>query len=359
MKALIRRTVAVTGISGSLLIFAAWGEPATGKPSDKVPGTQGTESRPEGKTNENTAVSDTSEADKAWKDVKKALQPPMPPPEWSSQRPTPEQVEAFRVEQARLAGEAMDKARDFYTRFPDHPRAAEARKQERVIRFSVLKDSARRAFTTEKPGGRADMLANQEKAARELLKEFPEREDGYQMLLMIAGQAEADKAKALVNELLAGSAPQEIKTRAEGLLKKMDALGKPIAISFTAVDGREVDLSKMQGKVVLIDFWATWCGPCVAELPNVKLAYEQLHPKGFEIIGISFDREKDKLLKFVQDKAMEWPQYFDGKQWENKFGVEYGINSIPAMWLVDKKGKLRLMDARGRLADRVEALLAE
>src|SRR6266478_4104672 len=135
--------------------------------------------------------------------------------------------------------------------------------------------------------------------------------------------------------------------------------GKPLTMKFKSLDGQAVDLSKLQGKVVLIDFWATWCGPCVAELPNVKAAYEKLHPKGFEIIGISFDRSKSDLQSFITKQKMPWQQYFDGLTWDNKIGKKYGIQGIPTMWLVDKKGNLREMEARGNLAERVEKLLAE
>jgi thiol-disulfide isomerase/thioredoxin len=115
----------------------------------------------------------------------------------------------------------------------------------------------------------------------------------------------------------------------------------------------------MNGKVVLVDFWATWCGPCVAELPNVKKAYQDLHAKGFEIVGISLDRDKERLTKFLAENEMTWPQYFDGLQWQNKISTQYGINSIPSMWLVDKKGILRDMNGRAGLEEKVQKLLAE
>jgi thiol-disulfide isomerase/thioredoxin len=147
----------------------------------------------------------------------------------------------------------------------------------------------------------------------------------------------------------------------EGRIKSVKATAelktKPLEMKFTAVDGREVDLSKMRGKVVLIDFWATWCGPCVAELPNVIKAYKELHPKGFEIVGISLDSDKAELESFVKERGMEWPQYFDGKGWQNEISSKYGINSIPAMWLLDKKGMVVSTNARAGLEEKVAKLL--
>ena len=150
-----------------------------------------------------------------------------------------------------------------------------------------------------------------------------------------------------------------VESKIKGIKATADLKTKPLDMKFTAVDGREVDLAKLQGKVVLIDFWATWCGPCVAELPNVLKAYKELHPKGFEIIGISLDSDKAKLESFVKARGMEWPQFFDGKSWRNEISSKYGINSIPAMWLVNKKGMVVSTNARGALEEKVQKLLAE
>jgi thiol-disulfide isomerase/thioredoxin len=124
-------------------------------------------------------------------------------------------------------------------------------------------------------------------------------------------------------------------------------VGSKMDIAFTSTAGDEIDLSKMDGKVVLVDFWATWCGPCIAEMPNVIAAYEKYQAKGFEVVGISLDQDKEKLAAFIKDNGMTWPQYFDGKGWENEISTKFGIGSIPATYLIGKDGKIVATDLRG------------
>lgn len=114
------------------------------------------------------------------------------------------------------------------------------------------------------------------------------------------------------------------------------------------ISGKTVSLSDYQGKVVLVDFWATWCGPCIQELPNVIAAYEKYHPKGFEIVGVSLDESKKDLKKFLKaHPKMTWVQNFDGKGWENAVGKIYGVQSIPYTLLLDRTGKIVNKDLRG------------
>ena len=133
----------------------------------------------------------------------------------------------------------------------------------------------------------------------------------------------------------------------------------PGELKFQAVDGKEVDLVAFRGKVILLDFWATWCGPCVGEVPHVVEAYKKYHDKGFEIVGISLDTDKKALNDFIRKHDMAWPQYFDGKKWKNKIAVQFEIHSIPAMWLIDKEGNIVTKDARGNLSKLIEAQLAK
>ncbi len=130
----------------------------------------------------------------------------------------------------------------------------------------------------------------------------------------------------------------------------------PIDLKFTALDGREVDLATMRGKVVLFDFWATWCGPCVQNVPEVVEAYKKYHDKGFEIVGFSSDSDKAKLESFIKEKRMLWPEFFDGKA---SMGRNFGINGIPTLWLFNKQGILVEPDARGKLDAQIPQLLSE
>ena len=191
-----------------------------------------------------------------------------------------------------------------------------------------------------------------------ILEKDKKNETANSALMRLADSAEPAQAKAYLKQVIANTEGR-LAEAAKGKLKNMEALGQPVKMSFVAVDGRKIDLAKLKGKVVLIDFWATWCGPCVAELPNVKKTYTKFHKRGFEIVGISLDSNKDKLTNFVEDNEMSWAQHFDGKGWKNKYAVEFGIQGIPAMWLIDKKGDLVDMKARDGLEAKVQKLLGK
>jgi peroxiredoxin len=125
-------------------------------------------------------------------------------------------------------------------------------------------------------------------------------------------------------------------------------VGQPFpSLSGTTVDGKAISLAACKGKVVLVDFWATWCGPCVRELPNVKAAYEKYHAKGFDVVAVSLDENKAKLTEFIAAKKIPWPQIFDGKGWENAVAKQFKVQSIPAAFLIDREGRLVAKSVRG------------
>ena len=111
-----------------------------------------------------------------------------------------------------------------------------------------------------------------------------------------------------------------------------------------------------KNKYTLIDFWASWCGPCRAEMPNVVAAYKKYQSKGFGIVGVSLDRDAEAWKKAIKDLNITWPQMSDLKAWDCEGAKLYGVRSIPATVLVDQEGTIIARNLRG---DAIEAKLAE
>ena len=177
-----------------------------------------------------------------------------------------------------------------------------------------------------------------EKEISDYEKDFPDDESGKDLVRLRV-------------RLLQATAPDRLTATLEGLTKspnkasaaaahdQLALLTQPLDLKFDSVtDGQSVDLAKLRGKVVLLDFWATWCGPCMAKLPEIQQINAKYKDQGFQLLGISLDQDKDALLKTVKSKKMDWPEYFDGKGWENAVSMRFGVQAIPAAWLVDKQG---------------------
>ena len=165
-----------------------------------------------------------------------------------------------------------------------------------------------------------------------------------------------DKMDASIKDAAIG---KEIAARID-LLSKVEE-GKP-AQEFTqsTPDGKQVKLADYKGKYVLIEFWASWCGPCRAENPNLLKQYKMYNSKGFDILSVSLDKDKEPWLKAVEHDALPWTQVSDLKGWNNEVAVLYGIRAVPASFLLDPSGKILATGLRGEtLNQKLESLFGK
>ena len=174
---------------------------------------------------------------------------------------------------------------------------------------------------------------------------------GVYLLPSYAGAFELDKQKALVEKIPAALVNERInKLKAHIETSEKTAVGqKYIDFSMQTPEGKTVSLSDFvsKNKYTLIDFWASWCGPCRKEMPNVVEAYKAFKDKGFGIVGISLDENADKWKEAITALNITWPQMSDLQGWNNAGAKLYGVNSIPATVLVDQEGTIVARNLRG------------
>jgi thiol-disulfide isomerase/thioredoxin len=170
---------------------------------------------------------------------------------------------------------------------------------------------------------------------------------------MSDGDAAAAAAYGTFGPLFAKSSNEQVRQMGEnfaGTLRRLSLPGKPMQITGTLLDGKAFDQKTLAGKVVLIDFWATWCGPCVAEIPNVMEQYQKYHDKGFEVVGVSLDEDREALAKFVAEQKVPWPILYEkpeGEGWQHPLATFYGISGIPTVILIGRDGNVITLNARG------------
>lgn len=183
------------------------------------------------------------------------------------------------------------------------------------------------------------------------------------MVMACYGVTEASKPRAIARflEKFPDDAMSKLFVKT---LRQSTSIGKPFELKFMdAMTGQDWDIAANRGKVVLVDFWATWCGPCRETIPELKSLYANHHAAGLEIVGISLDDSEakgglKKLKDFVVTNKMPWPQYHQGNGWESPFSSSWGINGVPTTFLIDKQGNLRAVNER-KLKERIESLLSE
>jgi len=222
-------------------------------------------------------------------------------------------------------------------------------------------------------GGRLDGGAALIQKTAAMLTAMPDDAQTAGLAMQLAGAFEhlpggeqlAATAYGTFGPLFAKSGNEEIRGMGEsfaGTMRRLSLPGHPMEISGTLLSGKPFDQKTLAGKVVLVDFWATWCGPCVAEIPNVLEQYEKYHDKGFEVVGVSLDEDRDALEKFVAEQKIPWPILYEkpqGERWRHPLSTFYGISGIPTVILIGRDGNVITLNARGeKLGEQLDKLFA-
>lgn len=170
----------------------------------------------------------------------------------------------------------------------------------------------------------------------------------------------AKEAVAAYEELIEKYKDDPFAKRAAGILTFRKLKDSVMELNFTSTGGKHINLKDYRGNVVLVDFWASWSPPCRASMPVLVKTEKLLRDRGFRVIGISLDEDKEAMNDYINQMDMPWPQYFDGKKWDNDLARKYGISSVPTTILLDRSGKVREIGLHGReLQEAIRKLLDE
>ena len=227
----------------------------------------------------------------------------------------------------------------------------------RDVQFAILDGRARAAASMT-----GEQLTQLIDRLEEFLKQVPLNDDEYARLaaeLALAAEEHQPREQAIaiytrLGTALAGSDDGRTASTSATLLgaaRRLDLAGKPFLLQGATLAGRAIDLKKYKGKVVLIYFFATWCGPCLEEIPNITKCYRGYRNRGFQVLGVSLDRDRQTIADFLDKEKYPWPVLLDNYEshgTDKSMATYYGIFTIPQMVLIGKDGRVLALDVRGK-----------
>lgn len=198
-------------------------------------------------------------------------------------------------------------------------------------------------------------------AARNYLAKYPGDRRGPRLLVEVASICDESpvEKRRLLEQALILTREDELKNRITDDLKRLEALGKPLAMKLPAIKGGEIDLEKLKGNVVVVIFWSAESPHSLLWMREFRRSWENLPKAGLKVVTISLDTDRAALEEKLAAVQANWPTHFDGRGWEGPFVRSLGINALPTVWVVDKKGVLRTINARNNYETIIRQLLRE
>ena len=260
-----------------------------------------------------------------------------------------------RGDAAERRGEACEELLAFGVKHDGFPKSAEVWSNwiGRLATFGI------------KPAIEAKNWPEAQCAAVALVRYSPDPYMSVQQIGKMLTEQKSDVSSIRTAVAIAAAESEKISFQEKGLLFRTlyggtEGKDKPAFVAFSGpnLEGGEISVADFKGKVLLVDFWATWCGPCMREMPHVVAAWKKYKDQGFAVLGVSLDREnaKEKILQVMKKSGMDWPQIYDGQGWKAGPARLNGVRSIPATFLLDREGKVVATNLRG---DALEKKIAE
>jgi len=280
---------------------------------------------------------------------------------WNRNHVYPGVVEML-AERWEIMSRSLDRADDVLREVAKIRATGPDRSIDRAARYACA-----RATIAIADSGNKDASSDVAASVTAFVQEYPKDARGATLQATVADRFTTKRSRkiAIYKKLILDYPDHPDAKYWPGRIRRIESIGQPFELDFTdALTGRDISMEAFRGRIVVINFWATWSGSSMAEIPELKKLYNEFHAKGVEFVGINLDRRereggRERVIRFCNDNQINWPQFYQGSGWSSRFPLSWGINSLPAVFIVDQEGNLFSANAEARMQDVIRVLLSD